>query len=157
MQRHTCLRWERQTLASRRRSVAGQRRPGLSTTRCGGFWPCLNYLSTWTTRCGSLWPQLLMYIGIPQGKARRAQRGQALLQDRWQDGFQQGDYWDTDDIDYRLRWWLERPFSTQVKEELGFGQTHSFFSAAAPISRDVLEYFMSLDIKVGASFTKTLS
>ena len=40
-----------------------------------------------------------MYIGIPQGKARRAQRGQALLQDRWQDGFQQGDYWDTDDID----------------------------------------------------------
>ena len=36
----------------------------------------------------------------------------------------------------------------QVKEELGFGHTHSFFSAAAPISRDVLDYFMSLDIKV---------
>ena len=88
MQRHTCLRLGRQTLASRRRSVAGQRRQDLSTTRCGGLWPCLNYLSTWTTRCGSL----LMYIVIPQGEAWRAQRGQALLQDRRQDGFQQGDY-----------------------------------------------------------------
>merc|ERR1712013_824359 len=37
---------------------------------------------------------------------------------------------------------------SKVKEELGFGQTHSFFSAAAPISRDVLDYFMSLDIKI---------
>jgi len=37
---------------------------------------------------------------------------------------------------------------TKVKEELGFGQTHSFFSAAAPLSREVLEYFMSLDIKI---------
>jgi len=37
---------------------------------------------------------------------------------------------------------------TKVKEELGFGQTHSFFSAAAPISTEVLEYFMSLDIKI---------
>ena len=88
MQRHTRLRWGRQTLASRRRSVAGQRRPGLSTTRCGGLWPCLNYLSIWTTRRGSL----RMYIGIPQGEAWRAQRGQALLQDRRQDGFQQGGY-----------------------------------------------------------------
>ena len=52
---------------------------------------------------------------------------------------------------------IRKTFSTQVKEELGFGQTHSFFSAAAPISRDVLDYFMSLDIKVSASFTKTLS
>jgi len=37
---------------------------------------------------------------------------------------------------------------SKVKEELGFGQTHSFFSAAAPISTEVLEYFMSLDIKI---------
>jgi len=37
---------------------------------------------------------------------------------------------------------------TKVKEELGFGQTHSFFSAAAPLSLDVLDYFMSLDIKI---------
>jgi len=37
---------------------------------------------------------------------------------------------------------------TKVKEELGFGQTHSFFSAAAPISSEVLDYFMSLDIKI---------
>lgn len=37
---------------------------------------------------------------------------------------------------------------TKVKEELGFGQTHSFFSAAAPISTEVLDYFMSLDIKI---------
>jgi len=36
----------------------------------------------------------------------------------------------------------------KVKEELGFGQTHSFFSAAAPLSAEVLEYFMSLDIKI---------
>ena len=47
---------------------------------------------------------------------------------------------------------IKKTFSTQVKEELGFGQTHSFFSAAAPISRDVLDYFMSLDIKVSASY-----
>ena len=26
--------------------------------------------------------------------------------------------------------------------------THSFFSAAAPISSEVLDYFMSLDIKI---------
>merc|ERR1719376_1124178 len=37
---------------------------------------------------------------------------------------------------------------TKVKEELGFVQTHSFFSAAAPISSEVLDYFMSLDIKI---------
>jgi len=37
---------------------------------------------------------------------------------------------------------------SKVKEELGFGQTHSFFSAAAPISMEVLDYFMSLDIKI---------
>merc|ERR1712088_404673 len=36
----------------------------------------------------------------------------------------------------------------KVKEELGFGQTHSFFSAAAPLSAEVLDYFMSLDIKI---------
>lgn len=36
----------------------------------------------------------------------------------------------------------------KVKDELGFGQTHSFFSAAAPLSAEVLDYFMSLDIKI---------
>lgn len=36
----------------------------------------------------------------------------------------------------------------KVKEALGFGQTHSFFSAAAPISADVIDYFLSLDIKI---------
>lgn len=36
----------------------------------------------------------------------------------------------------------------KVKEELGFGQTNSFFSAAAPLSAEVLDYFMSLDIKI---------
>jgi len=42
----------------------------------------------------------------------------------------------------------EKIVFSKVKEELGFGQTHSFFSAAAPISTEVLEYFMSLDIKI---------
>ena len=37
---------------------------------------------------------------------------------------------------------------TKVKGELGFAQTHSFFSSAAPLSREVLDYFMSLDIKI---------
>ena len=36
----------------------------------------------------------------------------------------------------------------KVKDELGFGQTHSFFSAAAPLCAEVLDYFMSLDIKI---------
>jgi len=36
----------------------------------------------------------------------------------------------------------------KVKDELGFGFTHSFFSAAAPLSAEVLDYFMSLDIKI---------
>jgi len=36
----------------------------------------------------------------------------------------------------------------KVKDELGFGLTHSFFSAAAPLSAEVLDYFMSLDIKI---------
>ena len=36
----------------------------------------------------------------------------------------------------------------KVKDELGFGQTRSFFSAAAPLSEEVLDYFMSLDIKI---------
>ena len=35
-----------------------------------------------------------------------------------------------------------------MKDVLGFGQTHSFFSAAAPLSQEVLDYFMSLDIKI---------
>jgi len=36
----------------------------------------------------------------------------------------------------------------KIKEELGFSQCRAFFSAAAPMSTDVLDYFMSLDIKV---------
>ena len=76
--------------------------------------------------------------GVQQGEAGRAQWGQALLQDCRQDGFQQGSC-------HYKNFSISR---FQVKEELGFGHTHSFFSAAAPISRDVLDYFMSLDIKV---------
>ena len=37
---------------------------------------------------------------------------------------------------------------TKVKEQLGFGQTRGFSSAAAPISSEVLDYFMSLDIRI---------
>lgn len=37
---------------------------------------------------------------------------------------------------------------SKIKEELGFSQTHSFFSAAAPVSNEVLDYFLSLDIRI---------
>jgi len=42
----------------------------------------------------------------------------------------------------------EKIVFSKVKEQLGFSHTHSFFSAAAPISSEVLDYFLSLDIKI---------
>ena len=36
----------------------------------------------------------------------------------------------------------------KVREALGFDRTVSFFTGAAPISRDVLKYFLSLDMVI---------
>jgi len=37
---------------------------------------------------------------------------------------------------------------SKIKDELGFTNTQRFFSAAAPLSPEVMDYFMSLDIRI---------
>ncbi|XP_023331008.1 long-chain-fatty-acid--CoA ligase ACSBG2 [Eurytemora carolleeae] len=37
---------------------------------------------------------------------------------------------------------------SKIKDELGFSQTHSFFSAAAPLAQEVIDYFLSLNIRI---------
>lgn len=36
----------------------------------------------------------------------------------------------------------------KVKQALGLNQCHGFYAAAAPVSKETLEYFLSLDIRI---------
>lgn len=38
---------------------------------------------------------------------------------------------------------------TKVRTSLGFDNCHAFFSVASPLSQDVSEFFLSLDIPIG--------
>lgn len=38
---------------------------------------------------------------------------------------------------------------TKVRTSLGLENCHTFFSGAAPLSQEVLEFFLSLDIPIG--------
>ena len=44
---------------------------------------------------------------------------------------------------------------TKVRTSLGLDNCHSFFSGAAPLSQEVSEFFLSLDIPIGEIYGMT--